>query len=404
MIHLIDCVVPNANERFLRQCVYPKIPGYRLPQGPMELPLWAAKLMSLQLPMQYRCVHDAPSMFPVFSREKLSDDTYVFAVSQDNVSLVDACLRECADIGCNVIVGGDKAAAGKLSSIAVFADTLEQAGMMLTARKLDRALAPDWLRLQRGTVMRLRVDGGCPWGRCVFCTGIPPHSKRVLDLDDIRAQARRLAKSAPPYVYWDAKMFPWDEASLRAMKAAFLQLVSPTSVLGEQFQGFVVQTNPAWVAKPGPHFSAWRGLVRVVELGIEAFSEAALAFLQKPHAHMSDVDYTHALYRITHDIQAHMLPYVLLGVPGQDPSVVVEELGDMQRMFGDRMPGVQLNWLSAYAGTQLEAWCQERFGVVTDDDRAQNTSHKTWLTPTQRAEWESAERQVRALFGWKDGD
>ncbi len=393
MIHLIDCVEPNRFELFLRKHVYPKIPGYQLPTGPMELPVWAARLLSLPRLMEYRCIHHARDLFPVFSERRLDLDVYVFAISSDNAALVLQCLKECSEIGCQAYVGGSFGAFESLGAAAagtgaVWCNSLEQ----LAEKLVDRParLYEEWGRLPSGTVMRLRVDGACPWGSCIFCYGIPQQANSSMDATAVRRRAAALGAVRPSYVYWDEKMFPWTEDRSQLME----------SLLSHELRGargFVVQTNPRWLPDPRTGTYAWTA-VRVVELGLEAFNESALVFLNKPHALMSDKDYSERLQWVGLALGAYVLPYILLGVPKQPPGEVVEELTWMKRMFGDRLPGVQLNWLAAYPGTRLESWCERRFGHVTAADRSQLTHDKTWLTEDEQQAWLTAERDIMGMF------
>jgi len=389
MIHLMDCVEPNRFELFLRKHVYPKIPGYQLPTGPMEYPVWAARLMGLGLPMDYRCIHNAADVVPVFSTRRLDLDTYVFAVAEDNAELVGRCIRECTDIGATVLVGGCPISKPHLLAGATWYETLEGLASRLILRPVER-LIPCWERFAGGTVLRLHVDGSCPWSQCVFCSGIPDAASPHSTPDELRGQAYRLAKGKPSYVYWDEKMFPWTEDRSQLME----------SLLSHELRGargFVVQTNPQWLPDPRTGTYAWTA-VRVVELGLEAFNTEALAFLNKPHAYMSDKDYTERLQWVGLALGAYVLPYILLGVPFQDPQQVVAELHTMKTLFGDKMPGVQLNWLSAYPGTPLEQWCKERFGHVTAADRSQLAHDKTWLTEDEQQAWLTAERDIMGMF------
>lgn len=360
------CLTHDPGTRDYYSRSYARMTGYNLPSHFMEIPYWIPTVASMLPDHAYEkelmIVEDVPRACRDLMRRV--DDPILF------MSVMDASLtqsHQVISVGLKTIIGGytDPADFEDLANVTYCHDINDLSGI------LDHVIpSPSCLdyRLFEGfaCIPRLSLSSGCSF-RCSFCTVptqlVPATEERLL------ADVDALAGLSYGLIFIDDKSF--GQAQNWQVVARVRDIICNRT---DEFYGFIVQTPPSIAARPGFLEACYELGVRYVEFGVETVDDALLKWLRKPFS----IGHLRQACSIARDLGMYIIPNLIIGIPGDDYSGSIVWLKDNV----DIIPVVNVNWLSVHHGNDRGSLDLPDHGIA---DRDQNTSNKTWLSPSEEA-------------------
>lgn len=349
---------------------YARMRGYHYPKHFMEIPYWIPILSSMLPPNRFlRELQVVENIEEAEARFRDANDDTVFAMSVLDANL--PFVRQLAATGARLILGGYTDPSQFVGNDRV--RYLSEPGELVPLLEGARPVGVLDYSLFEGLacIPRFSLSSGCSF-RCAFCT--VPDKLVLASPHSLRQEAAALAGLEYALVFMDDKSFGdapnW---SLLGRVGDWLRADN------EAFEGFIIQTPPSLAAKPG-FLDACRDMgVRYVEFGVETVNDPLLRYLRKP-------------FRVRHLMKAceaarrlglYVIPNFIIGIPGDDYVSTLAWLRDNV----DIVPVMNVNWLALHYGN-----VRGDLGLPMKEveDRDQNSSRKTWLSPLEeRRGWEA---------------
>lgn len=225
---------------------------------------------------------------------------------------------------------------------------------------------------------RIRLSSGCPYN-CKFCTA--DKGPVAEPLHKVLAEALSFQPLRFRYVYCDDRTYGAAPETEYLAEGAYKAIRS----YNPGFEGFIVQSSPRIMRSDVEMDKAVNGGVRYIELGMESVNDRTLEWMGKPHRHTD----TSAAFGAAAAWRIPLIPYILLGVPGDDPIPTVEYL----EQHREQIAYVQVAHLSVYEGNHGLP-----LTAKTEGDRCdQPDATKSWLTENEILRNRAAEKRLLAL-------
>jgi len=237
---------------------------------------------------------------------------------------------------------------------------------------------PDWIKthgrqFQPGTdyrhfrdtevVPRLCMSTGCLHA-CTFCAvaGKGKHPT-VTTKEAVAQQVKSFGDLRAKLVYLDDKTFGQAE-NYRDLVDIRKQMQDANP----DFEGFIIQTSAAQLAKMDPQFIQDAG-IKYVELGVESYNDPILRAMKKP---ASEKMIDQAAEKIR-EAGVEFVPNVMISLPGETADTYARTLDFLNRN-ADIISHVNAYNVALYEGSELDA----EIGAQTESDRDENVTQKSW--------------------------
>jgi hypothetical protein len=218
----------------------------------------------------------------------------------------------------------------------------------------------------RGTevVPRLSLSEGC-LHNCFFC-GVENKGKapREIDRQTVDQQIASFKDLKAKLVYVNDKTFG-QASNHQDLKEIYKRMKAENP----EFQGFIIQTSAAQMAKMTPEFLQEAG-VKYVEMGVESYNDSILKSVRKP-ANEKMIDAAVEKIRAS---GAKFIPNIMIGLPGETPETYSRTL-DFLDHNRDLISHVNAYNTALYAGSDL---AKQVGGAKSAGDADENVTQKSW--------------------------
>lgn len=359
------------------ETVYPRMPGYHLPEHFFEIPYWIPKAAGqLRNPKYQKEVWIVKNITDTIVHIcEGSYDRVLFSVMSINERYIHEIVQACPT---KFILGGytDPAEFLGYKNVRYLNSLNEMVGHFDVTKS-----GPDY-SLFRGLkcIPRLTLSEGC-LHKCNFCTS--PIGLELTTTEDIESQAKGLEPLIFQLINIDDRTFGQAQNYGKIRDVAAM-----VKEFNDQFLGFIVQTTPSMAVQDGV-IEEWDDFdVKYIELGVETVSEQSLRWLNKPYRlkHLEQL-----CNYIRKNGRLKIVPNILVCIPGDDYKLTIDWIARNR----DIIPAINIYPLSIYFGSlRGSAFIQAK----TFEDADDSSFQKSWLASDEVKRSQEAMEEIYRLF------